>query len=118
MSCDYELTFDSYLAPALLALLPGIPCTVRRLRADNLLRILALPFLVHSLLRKIRLAPISALESITISLFPVVYFFTFLFYTDLASLIAVLASLHEALADRPGRAAVVRPPQESPSFAK
>ena len=94
-------------------------CSVSGLRATNILVLLALPFLYSSLLDIIRTPATSKkgsttpqknhlLESISISLFPLVYFFGGLFYTDLGGLILVLASYRAALSERWILSAVVR----------
>jgi alpha-1,2-glucosyltransferase len=48
------------------------------------------------------------LEAIIISCFPITYFSGFLFYTDLGSLFAVIASYDQSLAGRHVLAALVR----------
>lgn len=72
------------------------------LRAVNAILLLYLPHLVAGLLDLIRsrTSPRQAgylREALCISTFPLVYFFGFLYYTDVASLVLVLVSYRQAL---------------------
>ena len=105
-----------YLPAALLAnLVPTLEwllCSVTGLRAINHPILLALPLLYSSLLAVIRTPttpqkgePIPTktnqfLEALSISFFPLVYFYGGLFYTDVGGLILVLGSYRAALSDR------------------
>lgn len=105
-----------YLPAALLAnLIPAMEgplCSVGGLRAINIPILLALPFLYSSLLAKIRTPTTPQkgdkihkktehfFEAVSISFFPLVFFFGGLFYTDVGGLVLILASYRAALSDR------------------
>ncbi|KAH8921205.1 glycosyltransferase family 59 protein [Atractiella rhizophila] len=73
-----------------------IECTPSVLRTFNLLLLLALP----SLIRAAAPRKMGYEEALTISTFPIAYFFAFLFYTDLLALVSVLATLVAARKQR------------------
>lgn len=82
------------------------------LRVTTLLTLLALPIVLTRLscfYKRIHppslLAP--ELQSIILSLFPIAWFFGFLYYTDLPSLVFVLATVSAAGAHRHWLAAIV-----------
>ena len=71
---------------------------------------LLLPPLLASCLRHIRGDQrTSTTEAISIASLPVLYFFSFLFYTDVCSALLVLLSLRLALVNRHWASAIVRP---------
>jgi len=88
-------------------------CTVGVLRFTNVLLSLALPPLLSHLLARLRRdrPPQSLLEptteSIVISLFPIAWFFSFLYYTETGSLVLVLACLLASLESQHTLAALV-----------
>ena len=88
-------------------------CTVGVLRFTNVLLSLALPPLLSRLFARLRRVrpPQSLLEptteSLVISLFPIAWFFSFLYYTETGSLIFVLACLLASLESQHILAALV-----------
>ena len=92
-----------YLASASVRRLTGIICSVTHLRALNTTLVALLPFVFSAVLRKLR-SRINEidfwLESLTLATFPLVYFFAFLYYTDVASLFVILLCY---LASKDGR---------------
>ncbi|GAA5890757.1 hypothetical protein JCM6882_000646 [Rhodosporidiobolus microsporus] len=109
----------------LASLLPLNPCSLPSLRAFNLLLSLALPFLYISIAHLLSpLPPPSSTkgqqaesksparrslhwEALIIALFPLVNWWSWLFYTDLASLISVLLCWREGLKGKYCRSAFV-----------
>ncbi|GAA5982340.1 hypothetical protein JCM10908_006604 [Rhodotorula pacifica] len=104
-----------YLLPALLShlqrQLPFLErlapdaCSVPALRAFNLLLSFSLPFLYSSLLSLLHTSPRRkptsyAWEGLVIALFPVLGWWAWMYYTDLASVLAVLVSWRYALQRR------------------
>lgn len=81
-------------------------CNLPILRLTPLATLLSLPLILSRLLsyqRRVRppreiLSP--TLDSITLSLFPIVWFFGFLYYTDIPSLAFVLATMLAAAQER------------------
>jgi len=106
-----------YLVPSLLhQALPGwFRCSTNHLRWMNAALLSTLPLLISQVLSHFRTTPYPPrpgvkprvrflipedeiiLEAIIISSFPITYFSGFLFYTDLGSLFAVIASYHQSL---------------------
>lgn len=111
-----RLSLDSYLPAVLLHYLYGATCDVAGTRGTNLVAALLLPPLIASCLRQIRGETDPSpddrawtlLEGISIASLPVLYFFTFLYYTDIVSALLVLCSLRLALERYHGPAAFVR----------
>ncbi|PLW08542.1 hypothetical protein PCANC_14000 [Puccinia coronata f. sp. avenae] len=109
-----------YLVPSLLhhASPKWFPCSTNYLRWTNAALLCALPLLISRILSHFRTTPYPPrpgvkprvrflipedeiiLEAIIISCFPITYFSGFLFYTDLGSLFAVIASYDQSLAGR------------------
>jgi len=99
-----ELTFlpPSLPSPSyLLSLFLPLPCTPSLLRLTNLLLLFTLPFIINHLLSQRRSLKLSSnsttgwgpsVESIAISLFPPLWFFSNIYYTDVGSCVFVLAS--------------------------
>lgn len=89
-----------------------ISCSPAFLRGTNLALTLAMPHLVASLLDKLRDRPRrdlwTTIESISISQLPVLYFFAFLYYTDVLSVFLVLLALRLALGRQHALSALVR----------
>ncbi|POY73142.1 hypothetical protein BMF94_3835 [Rhodotorula taiwanensis] len=104
-----------YLVPAALAHLQqfvpllrklGDPCSLAALRGLNLVLSVSLPFLYSSLLRLLRPRPVSKghlseavndWEGLFMALFPMLGWWAWMYYTDLASVVAVLLSWRFAL---------------------
>jgi alpha-1,2-glucosyltransferase len=80
-----------------------VRCTVPILRLTNCVLLVALPPAISYLLAAIRRQnpPRSVIqpttESIVISCFPVVWFFAFLYYTELGSVLTVLVTVYAAM---------------------
>lgn len=91
-------------------------CSLPMLRLTTTLTLLALPIVLTRLLcfyRRIRppasiLAP--TLDAIVLSLFPIAWFFGFLYYTEVPSLVFVVATIVAASEDRHWLAGLVCPP--------
>lgn len=89
-------------------------CTTGILRLTNVLFLLTLPPILSHLLatfRRVnppRTLHEPTLESLVISAFPVAWFFAFLYYTELGSLVLVLGMLLAAVKGRHWTAALVR----------
>ena len=89
-------------------------CNLSVLRLTPLLCLLSLPLVLTrllSLIRRVRppnelLSP--TIDSIALSLFPIGWFYGFLYYTDVPSLVFVLLTVIMALENRHGMASLVR----------
>lgn len=117
-----QLTRCRYLPAALAA--RAVPawtptlCSPAGLRSINVLVLLLLPFVYASLLATIRSRlsktalsnNIVRLEALSISCFPLVFFFGGLFYTDLGGLLLMLGSYRLALGGCHSSSALVSPP--------
>lgn len=108
------MNFDSYLLSVLFKKLFLFKCNLPVLRFTNVLLSLLLPPLITSLLARIRRQrpPESLLEPTTealvLSLFPIAWFFGFLYYTEMGSLVLVLLCLQLSLKGKHWAAAGVR----------
>lgn len=94
----------SYLLSLPLHYLTRLACTPALLRSTNLLLLFALPPILTLLLPRTPSPsprPVITTESVVISLFPPLWFFGHLYYTDVGSCVFVLASWAAA---RDGRA--------------
>jgi alpha-1,2-glucosyltransferase len=131
---------SSTFPPAVLASLSKLtfdPCSLSSLRAFSLSLVLLLPFLYTSLLRLLHSSSPAYLtvskeqsqrrvggrkgkewEALVIALHPLVGWWAWLYYTDVASLFTVLLCWREGLKGRQYRAAAVRPFPPSPSSLK
>ncbi|KAF9510697.1 glycosyltransferase family 59 protein [Hydnum rufescens UP504] len=102
-----------YVLSVILKRLFIFKCTTGILRLTNVLLLLTLPpILSHLLATMRRINPPRSLlepttESIVISAFPIAWFFSFLYYTELGSLVFVLACLWAAMKDRHWLAALL-----------
>jgi hypothetical protein len=105
---------NRYIPSALLArYLTPFAASVSGLRAVNAILLLYLPHLIADLLDLSRtrtsLRQVGHLrEALCISTFPLVYFFGFLYYTDVASLVLVLLAYRQALRKSYATSALVR----------
>ena len=107
------LTFCRYVLSVILKRLITFKCNLPVLRLTPLLTLLALPFALTRLLcyhKRIRppasfFAPTA--ESVVLSAFPVVWFFGFLYYTDVPSVLFVITSIIAATESRHWTAALV-----------
>lgn len=89
-------------------------CNLSMLRLTTVLNLLALPLAISHLLcfyKRIRppsslLSPIP--EAIVLGLFPIAWFFGFLYYTETPSLLFVVLSVASAFDDKHWQAALVR----------
>jgi len=87
-------------------------CTLPILRVTSLLSLLAMPIAVTRLLcfyKRVRPPPLFApdVQAIIISMFPIAWFFGFLYYTDVPSVVFVLATVASAGAHKHWLAATV-----------
>lgn len=91
-----------------------IKCTLPMLRLTPVVASLALPPLLTLLLGAARRERVRdawtrpALEAVVVAAFPVAWFFNFLYYTEVPSLVAVLATVAAASKGRHALAALVR----------
>lgn len=105
---------NSYILSVLFKRLFLFKCNLPVLRFTNVLLSIILPPIITSLLARIRRqrAPESLLEPTTealvLSLFPIAWFFGFLYYTEMGSLVLVLLCLQLSLKERQWAAAGVR----------
>lgn len=88
-------------------------CNLAILRLTPLLTLLVLPFVLTRLLcyhKRIRPPPIlqPSAEAVILSTFPIVWFFGFLYYTDVPSVLGVVASVVAASQGNHWSAALVR----------
>ena len=99
-------SLPSFSSSYLLSLLLPLPCTPSLLRLTNLLLLFSLPFIIDLLLSQRRTKSSSStgwgpsVESIAISLFPPLWFFSNLYYTDVGSCVFVLGSWAAARSER------------------
>lgn len=125
--CTPPTWLSRYIVPSLVhQALPGwFRCSTNHLRWMNAALLCALPLLISRVLSHFRTTPYPPrpgvkprvrflipedeiiLEAIIISSFPITYFSGFLFYTDIGSLFAVIASYHQSLARHHVLAALV-----------
>lgn len=105
---------ESYVLSVILKKIFLFKCTIPILRMNNLLLNLLLPPLISYCLalyrsdRPPRSLIEPTIESIVISAFPIAWFFSFLYYTELGSLIFVLATILAAGRGAHWLAALVR----------
>ena len=101
------MNWSSYLPSAILTYFLKLPtCSVPALRAVNAFLVAVLPLLLADLLAAIRHGSHTPSthareqvfkEALAVSTFPLVYFFGFLYYTDVASVVMVLLAYRQAL---------------------
>lgn len=112
MKSHWLIILPRYILSVLLSKLFLFKCTLPILRLTPLLSLLSLPLILSRLLSYQRrerpppfLSPTS--DAIALSLFPIAWFFGFVYYTDVPSIAFVLASVVAALEDRHNLAALV-----------
>jgi alpha-1,2-glucosyltransferase len=91
-----------------------LKCNLPMLRLTVTLTLLALPLVLTRLLcfhQRVRLPPSIATptpDAIILAALPIVWFYGFLYYTDVPSLLFVVATVAEAMASRHWSASLVR----------
>lgn len=110
---------SSYVVSLILKKIFMLKCNLSMLRLTPLLALLSLPIALTPLVayhKRERPPPSLAtplLEAVILASFPVGWFFGFLYYTEVPSLVAVISTVVFALESKHWLAASVRPPQFS-----
>lgn len=108
-----DITYESYILSVILKRVFMLKCNLAMLRLTPLLTLLFLPLALSRLLcyhqrQRLRSTFTPTPEAVVLSCFPVAWFFGFLYYTEVPSLVFVVLTVAAATQDRHWLAALVR----------
>jgi hypothetical protein len=111
---SFDVLGGSYLMSLVMKKIFMLKCNLNMLRLTVMLTLLAFPLVLTRLLsfhQRVRPPPsimTPTPDAIVLAAFPLAWFYGFLYYTDLPSLLFVVATVAEATASRHWRASLVR----------